>query len=100
MLAVLTHSVYWGIVFFGSFNTFDAYAVGLGKAALYLVYLPVLVAILLRPNESPGPAGSQAGGLTTGWRGFVPESRLDAALVATLIVAATMLVWLPLATYR
>jgi hypothetical protein len=99
-LALLTQGLYWGIVLFGSFDTFDAYAMGLGRAALLVVYFPVLVAILLRPNESPVPADPHVSSSSPGWRAYMPDSRLDAILLAILIVMATMLVWLPLATYR
>jgi hypothetical protein len=65
-LAVLTQTLYWGIVLFGSFNTFDAYAEGLACHGADL-YLPVLIAILLRrivrtmrrsPVVSPGARAS------------------------------------------
>jgi hypothetical protein len=100
VLALLTQSLYWGIVIFGSFDTFDAYARGLGTAAVFLVYLPVLVAILFRPNEWPGASESVPHAGPARWQGYLPESRLDAILLAILVLAAAMLVWLPLATYR
>src|SRR5688572_21189789 len=56
ILGLLTQAVYWGIVMFGSFHTFDAYAEGIGLTIIYVVYLPVLLAILLRPNRAEEPA--------------------------------------------
>jgi hypothetical protein len=98
-LAVLTQGLYWGIVLFGSYNTFDAYAAGLGRAAVLVVYLPVLVAILLRPNrgESPEWPVPTSPDRAAGW---LPRNYPDAILLSLLLVGATMLVWLPLVTYR
>ena len=96
-LALLTQALYWGIVFFGSFNTFDAYAEGLGRAAVFVVYLPVLIAILLRPNRYHDlpPSSDTRQSLTV-----IPRNWIDAGLLALLLIAGTMLVWLPLVTYR
>jgi hypothetical protein len=95
LLALLTQSLYWGIVFFGSFNTFDAYAEGLGRAAVLVVYLPVLVAILLRPNV---PHDTQPEGAVN--TAIVPSNWIDAIALGLLLVAGTFLVWLPLVTDR
>lgn len=98
VLALLTQAVYWGIVFFGSFHTFDAYAEGLGRYAILVVYLPVLVAILFRANQPDDPVQP----VTTSNRStrLVPANWVDASLLSLLLVAATFLVWLPLVTYR
>jgi hypothetical protein len=96
-LALLTQALYWGIVFFGSFNTFEAYAEGLGRAAVFVVYLPVLAAILLRPNQTiDALRTTETAERTT----VIPRNWLDATLLALLLIAATMLIWLPLVTYR
>jgi hypothetical protein len=97
VLALLTQALYWGIVFFGSFNTFEAYAAGLGRAAVFIVYLPVLAAILLRPNQVIDTAAMRD---TTQRMTVIPRNWIDASLLALLLIAATMLVWLPLVTYR
>ena len=97
MLALLTQALYWGIVFFGSFSTFDAYAAGLGRFAVFIVYLPVLGAILLRPNQPDDPAPQRD--TATRWS-VIPRNWIDASLLSLLLIAATMLVWLPLVTYR
>jgi hypothetical protein len=95
-LAVLSQALYWGIVMFGSFQTFDSYADGLGRAAIFVVYLPVMISILTRPNRQadPEPEGLPAP------QPFRPDNWWDTMLLSLLIVAATMLVWLPLVTYR
>lgn len=97
-LALLTQALYWGIVFFGSFNTFDAYAEGLGRAAILVVYLPVLAAILFRANQPDDPVQPVTAPNET--VRLVPANWVDASLLSLLIVAATFLVWLPLVTYR
>ena len=97
ILALLTQCLYWGIVLFGSFHTFDAYAAGLGQAAVLIVYLPVLIAILLRPNV-PDDHAPMSGG--TGQSRVIPSNWIDAVLLSLLLVAGTLLVWLPLVTYR
>jgi hypothetical protein len=99
VLATLTHALYWGIVVFASFPNFDAYAVGLGKAAIFVVYLPVLVMILLRPNLE-GEQVTSGQPPPAGWRSLLPDSRTDVTLLVVLGVAAAMLIWLPLVTYR
>jgi hypothetical protein len=99
ILALLTQMLYWGIVVFGSFNTFDAYAEGLGRAAVLVVYLPVLIALLMRPNisaDSPEHMVPEASGIGA----IVPTNWLDSILLSLLLIAGTLLVWLPLATYR
>jgi len=99
-LALLTQSLYWGIVLFGSFNTFDAYAEGLGRAAVFVVYIPVLVAILFRPNVATDPAPELAGA-TENWRTtIIPSNWFDTIVLSLLLIASTLLVWLPLVTYR
>lgn len=96
VLALLTQSLYWGIVLFGSFHTFDAYAAGLGRAAIFLVYLPVLVTILFRPNRSEVQAPANG----TYRSALFPSNWVDAVLLSLLLVTATLLIWLPLVTYR
>jgi hypothetical protein len=98
VLALLTQALYWGIVFFGSFNTFDAYAEGLGRAAILVVYLPVLAAILFRANQPDDPVQPVTDSNETAR--LVPANWVDASLLSLLLVAATFLVWLPLVTYR
>ena len=96
VLGLLTHAAYWGIVMFGSFNTFDAYAEGLGRTIIYLVYLPVLVAILARPNHSGDAEPFESGSKDR----IVPRNWLDATVLSVLLVAGVFLIWLPLVTYR
>jgi hypothetical protein len=97
--AILTHALFWGWISFGSAASFDAYALGLGQAAVYVIYLPVLAMILRRPNEFPAsrpiaePSGFQ-------WRELLPSTRVDLTLLGVLAVASAMLIWLPLVTYR
>ena len=100
VLALLTQALYWGIVLFGSFHTFDAFAEGVGRAAIFVVYLPVLAAILARPNQSADPIPH--GPVTDASERFrvVPSNWVDASLLSLLLIAATFLVWLPLVTYR
>jgi len=96
VLAVLTQSLYWGIVLFGSYQTFDAYAQGLGRFAIYIVYLPVLIALLLRPNESEDKHVTVPASHTT----MLPTNWIDTILLSLLLTTATLLIWLPLITYR
>ncbi len=96
ILGLLTHAAYWTIVMFGSFNTFDAYAQGLGQTIIYVVYVPVLVTILSRPNEPENRDGIEAGHQQR----FGPRNWVDAVLLSLLLVACVFLIWLPLVTYR
>lgn len=100
-LAVLTHALFWGIVIFAGYPTFDAYAAGLGRAAIVVVYAPVLLAILARPNRPEDDEPPEAPrGETSVWLAMLPATTFDRVLLVPLLVAATMLVWLPLVTYR
>jgi hypothetical protein len=99
-LALLTQSLYWGIVLFGSFSTFDAYAEGLGQAAVLVVYIPVLIAVLLRPNVAADPAPESAVVAASRRATIVPTNWFDALLLSLLLITGTLLVWLPLVTYR
>jgi hypothetical protein len=97
-LALLTQVLYWSIVLFGSFMTFDAYASWLGRWAVMIVYVPVLIAVLLRPNtaDDERPEDRQVP-----FHAFpIPRTWPDTFLLSALLIAATMLVWLPLVTYR
>ena len=98
MLALLTQALYWGIVLFGSYNTFDAYAEGVGRAAILVVYLPVLAAVLFRANRPNDLEQSAAAWMTSAK--LLPSNWIDASLLSLLLIAATFLVWLPLVTYR
>jgi hypothetical protein len=97
ILALLTQAAYWGIVMFGSFNTFDAYAEGLGRTIIYVVYLPVLVSILSRPNQSEENEEEVEAARQ---QKIVPRNWLDGVLLSLLLVAGVFLIWLPLVTYR
>lgn len=100
VLAVLTHILFWSLlVTNGGAESFDVYAAALGRSSILLIYLPALVAVLLRPNvyEDPAPAGPTSNRPTS----FLSTmGRIDFALTGMLVVGATMLVWLPLVTTR
>lgn len=96
VLAILSQALYWGIVMFGSFQTFDLYADGVGRAAILVVYLPVMIAILLRPNQHTDPETETP----VKPQRFLPTNWCDTILLSLLVIAGTMLIWLPLVTYR
>lgn len=98
-LAILTHVLFWGWISFGSGPTFDAYALGLGQAAVFVIYLPVLMLILSRPNEFPHPRHAEASS-DFRWRELLPSTRVDITLLGILGLAGALLIWLPLVTYR
>jgi hypothetical protein len=99
VLSLLTHALFWSVVAFVSKATFDTYALGLGKLAVFVVYAPVLVMVLRRPNVWPGqeqlPPQQESAG-----RRFLAATRVDVTLTVALALAAAALVWLPLVTYR
>lgn len=97
VLALLTHALFWSNIFFGTGDTFDRYAEWVGRAEVFIVYLPVLVAVLARPNQWDDAPTSTGNG---GWRTAVPSNRIDATLSLMLMVCGFLLVWLPLVTYR
>lgn len=101
LLALLTQALFWGFVSFGSGDTFDQYAGNLGRAIIWVVYLPVLAAILARPNVHSN-ASSASPTDTSGhtWRNALPANAPDALLSVLLIVAGFLLAWVPLVTTR
>ena len=99
VLALLTHLLFWGFLFWGIGPTFDIYALNLGRVSIFVVFLPVLLLILSRPNvyDPPANAGSVN---TSGWRAGLPQSRIDLVLAGGLLIGAAFLIWLPLVTTR
>lgn len=98
-LALLTHAAFWVNVITGTGMTFEAYAEDLGRIILLVVYFPVLVAVLLRPNvDDEQTAGRSAEPFS--WRGVLPGNHADSTLTGLLAVAAFVLAWIPLVTYR
>lgn len=97
-LAVLTHVLFFGFIAFSGGSTFDTYAAALGRVSNFVIYLPALVAVLLRPNvaDERTPAGDDA----VAWRAALPSDRVELALAALLLFAGAMLAWLPLVTRR
>lgn len=97
VLALLTQLLFFGLVAFGSASTFDQYASNLGHAIVWVVYLPALASVLTRPNAEDTAVEPSAGST---WRDALPANVLDATLTVVLILAAFLLVWLPLVTTR
>lgn len=100
-LTLLTHVLFFVIVVRGPFDSFNRYAYELGTAATVLVYLPMLVLLLRRPNvyrdapdeETLVPAGTWATRIES-------LSRVDAVLYLLNAAAAVLLVWLSVSTSR
>ncbi len=97
ILALLTHAAFWANILFGTGTSFETYAEWLGRAIVWIVYLPALAAVLARPNkaEEPIPVDSRVT-----WRDALPLSHVDMTLAAVLLTAGFFLVWLPLVTTR
>jgi hypothetical protein len=94
ILAVLTQVLFWAIVMNGgSFAGFDSYAAALGQAAVFVVYLPVLLAILMRPNRSADPLDAKSTDQTR--EAAVLTKWMDAILLAVLMVGGTLQILLP-----
>ncbi len=90
-LSVLTHVLFITIIALGPFDVFDSYAERLGRLAVFVVYLPLLVIVLRRPNrnvdiEVDGPGARSLA---------LPSTRWELALLGLLAIGAFMLVWLP-----
>jgi hypothetical protein len=94
-LAVLTQALFWAIVFSGgSLTGFDSYAEALGRTAVFVVYLPVLIAILMRPNRATDPLPESTPSVRPGWS-VVPTNWFDTVLLSLLIVGGALQVMLP-----
>jgi hypothetical protein len=94
-LAVLTQVLFWSIAFNGeSFTGFDSYAAALGHSAVFVVYLPVLIAILMRPNRNADPqedhSSDQPG------RVAVLTKWTDPILLTLLMIGGSLQILLPL----
>ena len=90
-LAALLHVLFWGIIAFAHWPTFDTYYAGLGRAEVLVVYLPVLARLLLRPATSIGVSEGDAS-----WRSAVPSSGLDVMLSLLGFIGAFFLIWIPI----
>lgn len=98
VLALLTHVLFWGFISTTGGETFDLYAAALGRVSIFVIYLPALVAVLLRPNEEK--QSELPDGVDAGVRAWLPLARSEALISALLLMAAAMLIWLPLVTRR
>jgi hypothetical protein len=98
LLTLLTHALFFGIVVLGPFSDFNRYAYELGNLSTFVIYLPVLVMLLRRPNVYHDDV-PQAAPLS--WRARLEAlPRADVALVLLNVFAAAMLVWVSMATHR
>lgn len=100
VLSLLTTALLLVIVILGPFPTFNDYAHMLERWAVFVVYLPVTLLVLQRPNVwVDEPAAPRP--VVAGWRARVEAlPRVDAMLLALLAASATLLVWVTLATER
>lgn len=92
-LAALLHALFWGIIIFSSWPTFEAYYEGLGRAEVVVVFLPVLARLLLRSDDAAIKES-----LT--WREAVPSHAFDVFLSCAVLIGAFFLIWIPIGSPR
>lgn len=103
VLSLCTTFLFLAIVVLGPFPTFNDYVHMLERWAVFVVYLPVLVMILRRPNvaDDPVPTAKPHAVATGGLRASIEAlPRLDAILLALAAASASMLFWVTLVTNR
>ena len=102
VLSLLTHALFFTVAALGPYANFDAYANRLGELSI-LVYLPVMVLLLRRPNvwhDEPAAATIHAPiNAPTEFMGGIrahidASSRVDVLLLLANAVAAMVFVWL------
>ncbi|MBL0171663.1 MAG: hypothetical protein IPP90_13230, partial [Gemmatimonadaceae bacterium] len=104
ILSLLTHALFLTIVVLGPFPSFDRYAYELGNVATVVIYLPVMLMLLGRPNVSgvdsafePAPPPS----LRAQFRASLEQmTRFDAMLLLVNVAAVAVLLWMTLTTRR
>lgn len=100
MLTLLTHALFFGIVVLGPFTDFNRYAYELGNLSTFVIYLPVLVMLLRRPNVSHEASDVLAEPSRT-WRERLESlSRVDVLLLLVNLFAAALMIWVSMATHR
>lgn len=100
LLAFFTHALFFVIVVRGPFDAFNTYAYELGSLATFLIYLPVMVMLLRRPNVFRDPLDDTPP-VRRPWREqVVALPRVDAVLLLINASMAALLVWLSVSTSR
>ncbi len=98
-LAALTQALFWGFISFSGGPTFDTYAAALGRVSIFVVYLPAVAALLLRPNSSAQDESVSVSSARLRGPSRIAKP-LELSLVGGLSIAAALLIWLPLVTRR
>jgi hypothetical protein len=97
VLAVLTQALFWGVVLSAPFSGFDSYAEALGRIAVFVVYLPVLIAILIRPNRDEDALHKDVGRTQPGLA-LVPTNWVDTILLLILMTSGALQILFPLSS--
>jgi len=101
LLSLLTYVLFLSIVVLGPFDTFEHYAYRLGYLSTFLIYVPVLVMILRRPNVSSDLIATPPSHEPLRIRARLEAiPRIDALLLTLNLAAASLLVWFTLTTRR
>lgn len=99
LLSLLTTALFAFIVATGPFEDFYRYAYHLERAATWIVWIPVLLMILRRPNVAGDDGPRLASNVSLRqWIEALP--RVDAILLALAGASAGLLIWLTLNTQR
>lgn len=102
VLSLLTHALLLTIVVLGPFPSFDRYAYTLGYLSTFMIYLPVMIMLLRRPNkrhDEPDPPSAPFTLAVLRAR-LEALSRTDAVLLLANAAAAALLIWLTMTTRR
>ncbi|MEQ1693564.1 MAG: hypothetical protein ABMA00_19905, partial [Gemmatimonas sp.] len=101
ILSLLTHALFLAIVVSGPFASFDRYAYELGYLATFVVYLPVMIMLLRRPNVFEDEPQPESAGASWHFRTYIERlPRLDATLLLLNGAASLLLLWMTLTTRR
>jgi hypothetical protein len=101
LLSSLTYVLFLAIVVIGPFPSFDRYAYSLGNLATFIIYFPVMIMLLRRPNvfEDEPPFTDRT--MSSTLREKIERlPRVDALLLVANAAAAMLLLWVTLTTRR
>ena len=101
ILSLLTHALFLAIVVLGPFATFEFYAYRLGYLSTFMIYLPVMIMLLRRPNVFHDAPLTQVAPAPTSLKAQLEVlPRVDAVLLLANVAAAALLVWVTMTTRR
>jgi hypothetical protein len=101
LLTLLTNVLFGLVLYDGPFADFNSYAHRLGNLATFVVYLPMLLLVLRRPNVSADAPSPTLSPTESAWRARLHAlSTVDAMLLLVNAASAALLAWVSTSSPR